>query len=518
MSSCRSATIHELARAPRWRWPATAALLGALLAAPALALEPRSLTEPDVLREPAQVTRVVDAFDGEAGGFDLHFTLGYQQRWKRASVLRETRDPSVSPSASTGIARVKVADYAENTSRLNVRADVGLFHDLAVIVRVPIVLSRSAELESGALAAPELEGLPGEPLASLPFRSPNRSGVEYLSLGVDWGVLNQWRDSVQPSLLIGAEARFSVSEPMRACGSTARGGDAGTVGCADPSDIDRDGQSGEFPIEVAPGRSAPLEGNFGSAPRKAGVSRGTTGLGLHAVISRRFSLTEPYVGFNVLYEVPHSDADFADVEPWSPGPPVRAGFSVGAEIMPWEVVEQFQRLSVDLRLSATYVSEGEDYSELFDVLGSAPGRAYRSPNFARYQANPDPASAGEFPSVVDVTSARVYPTGLTRVEAHGAYALRVTARWQAGRYVHFDLGGAFELTQRHFVSGVERCDPDVSTSIAQAGPCVAQSSGGRLALGAPNPSFRPEIDLPGRRFLVDTVRTVDAWLGATVMF
>jgi hypothetical protein len=189
---------------------------------------------------------------------------------------------------------------------------------------------------------------------------------------------------------------------------------------------------------------------------------------------------------------------------------------VGAEIMPWEVVEQFQRLSVDVRLTATYVSEGQDYSELFDALGSASGSSYRRPNFGAYRANPDPATLAEFPSVIDPDATRVFPTGITEVQAHGAYAMRVAARWQAGQYVHFDVGGALDLTQRHFITGKRRCDPSRAVSADTAGPCRSPASG-ELS-GAPYPSFRPEVDLPGRRFIVDTALEIDAWVGATVMF
>ena len=73
------------------------------------AAEPRSATEPDVLREPAAITRVVDAWD-ERGSIDLHFTLGYEHRWKRATLLRE-----LPVSATPGGATQRVASFAENT-------------------------------------------------------------------------------------------------------------------------------------------------------------------------------------------------------------------------------------------------------------------------------------------------------------------------------------------------------------------------------------------------------------------
>jgi hypothetical protein len=286
------------------------------------------------------------------------------------------------------------------------------------------------------------------------------------------------------------------------------------VRCAHPADINRDGVSGQFPSPVAPGRSESLEGNFPSQARTAGVSRGTTGLELHGAISRRFEQLEPYVGLGVLFELPSSDSDFGPDRPWKDGLSSRAGVSLGAEIMPWEVVEQFQRLSLDLRFTGTYSAAGRDYSELFDALGSSSSPAFRRPNFAGYGPSSDPAAPA---SVADPDSERVFETGISNVEAYGAYALRVLARWQAGRYVHFDVGGGWALTQRHVITLGSPCDPSRASDIEHAGPCVTQEPEPRV-LGAPDPSYRPELEQSGHRFIVDTASTVDAWLGATVMF
>ena len=471
-------------------------------------MEPRSLTEPDVLAQPAQVTDVVDAFDA-GGGVDLHFSLDYRHTWKRATISRETQDPAVLAAAANGIARVQIGKYAETTSRLDVKGEIGLYHDLALIVRLPIILSHRETLEGSAPPVGALDATVGDPLFGVPFSSPNRSGVEWLGVGVDWGILNQWRNDAQPTLLVGAEGRFSVSEPMHACDA---------VRCAYPSDIDRDGTSGEFETELEPGTVTSLEGNFPATPRRAGVSRGTTMLELHSWVSRRFRRLEPYMGVSALLEFANDDSDFGGKRPWNAGPPWRGAVSAGTEFIPWEAVEQFQRLSLDVRFTGTYHAGGDDYSELFDALGSAPSPSYRRPNFAGYRSNPDPGTATDFPSVVDPNSERIFATGITRVQAYGEYAVRLAGRLQAGEYVHFDIGGAFGLTERHGLTTALACDSARQASVAQAGPCLGSDGSGSAVLGAYNPRFRPEIDLPGRRFSVDTASTIDAWVGATVMF
>jgi hypothetical protein len=483
----------------------------------ARALEPLSVTEPDVLREPAEVTRVVDAWD-ERGGIDLHFTLGYSHNWKRGTILRETQNPEVDARAAQGTVRVPVAHVSENTSRLNVRAELGLYHDLALILRVPIVLSSSLTLDSRSAAAAALDGAPGVPLFAVPFRSPNRSGVEYVGVGVDWGILNQGRDGDSPSLLVGAEGRFTVSEPMHACGpEPVAEGETPSMRCRYPADINRNGMGGEFPVAV-PGGTRSLEGDLPGAARRAGVSRGTTGIDLHAAISRRFAYLEPYLTLGMLFELPTDASDFGAGDADSERPPLSGQFGAGAELVPWELVEQYQRLSIDLRVIGTYRTRGQDYSELFDVLGSSNASSYRRPNFAGYIANPDVDGQASVPSVVDSGSQRVFPAGLTEVEAHGSYALRLAARWQAGQYVHFDAGGALALIQSHFITLGAPCDPAHSPAPESAGPCAVSGALGPAVLGAPDPSYRPETDQPGRRFLVDTAHSIDAWVGATVMF
>src|SRR5687767_7209392 len=124
-----------------------AAFGGSFAPSVARADEPRKVTEPNVLREPAEVTQVVDAFDDD-DRFDLHLSLGYQHSWKAGKSRRET---SINQNGlTTGgytADSLNVAEYKETTSRLNTRADIGLYRDIALIIRVPIILANDRELE-----------------------------------------------------------------------------------------------------------------------------------------------------------------------------------------------------------------------------------------------------------------------------------------------------------------------------------------------------------------------------------
>ncbi|HTM45758.1 MAG TPA: hypothetical protein VL137_12430 [Polyangiaceae bacterium] len=477
--------------------------------------EPHRVGEPRVMREPAEFTNVIDAFDGD-DMFDLQFTLGYQHTWKNASIRRETT--SAQPQLSSGgytATNLEVAKYAETTSRLNMGLDLGIYHDIALKLRLPVILSNDRELTatggSGANQRINLQGLPGEQLFSLPMTSPTRSGLEYLAVGIDFGLLNQWRDETKPTWVLGLEGRFSVSEPMHACNAHPA---AGQVECAEPSDINRNGAS-----------DGPFEGTF-SGSRAAGVSRGTTGLELHTYLSKRVNYIEPYGGISALFEFQNGSSDYgaADLKGSLVNhPPLQGSMIFGMEIVPWEVLDRFQKLSVDVRFAGTYRSEGRDYSELFDALGSSTAHSLRDPAYAQYMTNPaNPTGADpNLPrSIVSPASQKVYTNGITDTQQYGTYSLGTGVTMQAAEYVKFGVGGGLTWAQGHVLTFDQPCNPDFSNDLGAAGPCRGGSGafGGYTATGIPNPDYRPVIDTPGRRFRVADSTAFDAWLNATVMF
>ena len=497
---------------------------GLLLTSLAAAEEPRKVSEPSVLREPSEVVQVVDAFD-EGDLFDLHLSLGYQSTWTSAKILRETSLTDAGFSDG-GYARsnLNVAEYEQRVSRLNTRADIGLFRDIALIIRMPIILSDDRELRglSGSEKKQSftLQGAPGEQLFRLPFKSPTRSGIEYLAIGLDAAPMNQARDATKPTWLIGIEGRFDVGEPMRACSksrsavnvSTSVSEQVAQQECAHPSDVNRNGVGGEYPISEP--EADVLEGTF-SGGRKPGVSRGVTALELHTIVSRRVKYIEPYGGFRALFEFQNSGSDYGSTDLKGSlvnHPPLRGTMVFGLNVIPWEVRDAFQRLNFDVRFTGTYVSEGRDYSELFDALGTSDAASIRSPHFAEFQQ-------GATASVANPNSQKVYFTGLTDVQQHGVYTLSTSLSWQAGEFVKFNVGGSYTISQAHFISFDQACNPDFAGDLNKAGPCRGTKSDGTpSASGIPNPNYRKSINDPGRRFKVSDSHNLDAWVNASVMF
>jgi hypothetical protein len=114
----------------------------------------------------------------------------------------------------------------------------------------------------------------------------------------------------------------------------------------------------------------------------------------------------------------------------------------------------------------------------------------------------------------------VYFTGLTDVQQHGVYTLSGSLNWQVGEFVKFNLGGSYTITQSHFITFDQACNPDFTKDLSKAGPCKGTKAGTNttVASGIPNPNYRKAINDPGHRFKVSDSNDFDAWVNATVMF
>jgi len=452
--------------------------------------EPIAATEPRLLDETAEVTAVADAFDRD-NPFDLHIYAAFIQRWKRADIHRETSLNQPGLSSGGFVANTEnVARFSEDTSILDVGADIGLFRDLALVIRMPIVLSDSrmlGDLDGSSKNPQRLQDPTGAALFNVPFQSPTRSGLDYLAVGLDWAPSNQQRDRTKPTWVIGVEGRFPIGDPLHACNAAASG-------CPVPSD-------------------------HSQLSRKPGVSRAMWGADVKTIISKRYGYVEPYTGFEALFEVPRSDSDMgtavnpSDIKGELVSlPPIVGTFTLGMEWIPWERREAFQRLVFDVRVQGIYNSPGREYSELFDALGSSNAPTLTQANAGGYTAGP---SGG---SVRDTTAPPVFFTGITDQAAYGAFAAQLNVVWQAGEYVKFGVGGGVRFNQSHSITAADPCNPGYTATVATAGPCTVSNNGTTTVTGIPDPNYRAIIDTPGRRFSVDNTVIGNFNVSATLMF
>ncbi len=455
--------------------------------------EPLAPGEPRLMSETAEVTSVVDAFD-DNDPFDLNLLIGFTQSWKTAHIRRETALSQAGLSTGNFVAATEnIATYNQSISTLNLGADVGIYKDLALIFRLPFILADNRSLGdlNGSSALPQLLADPaGGQLFHVPFKSPTRSGIDYMSFGIDWSIFNQQRDWTKPTWMVGLSGRLGVGTPLHAC-------DAGASKCIDPTNPN------------GPGRDP-------------GISRAMDGVEFHTVFSRRYGYVEPYAGFSFLAEFAQQDSDFGETNNASGAllnhPPYLGTFTAGVEVVPWERRERFQRIVGDLRIAGTYHSAGREYTELFDALGSSNAASLRSPNPTGYTngvANPtngNPSASNPYQGVPF--------TGITDQAAYGSMTLNGSATWQAGEYIKFVLGLGITFNQNHLITAADACNPNLgNVDIGAAGPCRSVQSGNLATpTGLPNPNHRDIIDLPGNRFSADDTTIVDLMLSGVVMF
>ena len=448
--------------------------------------EPVAASEPRLLSETAEVTSVVDAFDKD-DPFDLHLTVGFTQSWKTANIRRETQ--LFQPGLTTGnfVARTEnVAKFSQSMSVLNVGADVGIYKDLALVVRLPIILSDArslGDLDGSSNNPQRLQDPSGGQLFKVPFNSPTRSGIDWFSVGLGYAILNQQRDFTKPTWVVGVEGRFGIGPSLHACNNDA------AVQCPDP---------------VVP-----------TANRDPGISRGMNAIGAHTVFSKRYGYVEPYTGFWFLAEFAQNRGDFGATSDLKGAlvnhPPLQGSYAMGIEVIPYEHREQFQRLIGDFRVTGSYHSPGREYSELFDALGTSQASSLRNPNPGSYMAGPGG-------SIVDPNAQKAYFSGITDQQAYGSVGATASATWQAGEYIKFQAGLGLVFNQSHLVTTADACNPDFKDQLGAAGPCHKIGPVGGDITGIPNPNHRPTIDLPGRRFSVDDTMIVNLWVTGVVMF
>ncbi|HVJ94894.1 MAG TPA: hypothetical protein VM580_34165 [Labilithrix sp.] len=463
----------------------------ATFASKAAADEPFAAKHSRLLRETGENTTVIDAFDKD-DPFDANLLLTLRQSWKSANIRRESN--LAQPGLSTGgftAANENVAAYRQSRTVLDIGADIGIFRDLALSLRLPLILADTRELQDldGSSRNPErLQDPTGAQLFSVPFKSPTRSGVDWFSVALNYAIFNQTRDASKPTWVIGAEGRFAVGSRLHACN------DGAQIKCPDPA-------------------------NPNGPSRDPGISRGMNAIIAHSLFSRRIGYVEPYTGFRMQVELPQSNSDFGATSDLKGSllnrPPLVGTFMAGMEVFPWENREAFQRVGLDFKVHGSYHSPGRDYSELFDALGSSSAASLRTPNPSAYRAGAD-----GFTSVADPNAPKVYFTGITDQHAFGSFGGSFGVTWQAGEYVKFTAGTGFTYVQSHLITTADPCNPAFKSDAGASGPCRtgAQTAGGGSTTGIPNPNHRPVIDTPGRRFSVDDTFVVDLWLSGVVMF
>jgi hypothetical protein len=364
-----------------------------------------------LLAQPHSYTNVLDAFDGDDLP-DISVSLAFRRTHSFYNIARET----------TAAAQYRQVARAEQlTNGMSLELASGIYRDLMVLVRLPILLSDKRKLSQPPDAdrlAPEIERENASDLATAHGDAPlflhnnqsaTRSGIPGIELAAAWGVTNQYRTAYLPTWVVMLESKLGFGSVLKPC--------------------------------------------LSNAPCEAGVSRGTVTLALDSRWSYRYSWLEPYLGLRYMLEwatqasgrfTPDGVPDDVDTSM-----PRSLDLTLGAAVMAWEDRARFQRISVDVRGQAAYSSSGRDYSPLFDALGTSSS-----------------SQLGAAARGTDIVPFR----GLTQVDAYAQLRAELALAAQAARYVQFRLGMSLMHMTPHLLTGAAAC------ATSAASPCDGQKN------------------------------------------
>ena len=314
----------------------------------------------------AELTRVASSFDPDRP-FGFHLDVGWMHQRERTKLVREAYQNGDSQD-------VAELSYERTEDRLTGDLHVGLYRDLEFRVQVPFVLRmdqawgypsgttdenstlhNNCVAPSGQLLDPACatNGTGATPVFTVPANS-YRGGVGNMTFGLAWAAFQQRRDDAGPTWILA------------------------------------------FDYE------APTAPRWEPELRSSADARGAVGDKVHhftfsTAFSRKLGAAEPY--FRLHYTLPVRAADgFNNCEhldklgapqncggaDWSAAesaitPPHRAGFTAGAEFLPWEDAKAQQRFALDVRTDVTWYSPGRYYGPLTD-LG---GKLYKSQDYVK---------------------------------------------------------------------------------------------------------------------------------------
>ncbi len=451
-----------------------------------LSLVPRASADEDddlvLLSETIEYTDVADAAD-ENDPFDFNLTFGYRFTSWSGDLQRETFDVP-SGTGDAGLRRQTFGAFEHTQHVLDLGIEFGIFRDFSLRVGMPVVLSDNRSLSVNddfdnivEAGSPE-DWRDGSGDGN--FTSPTRSGLDYLTLGLVWGAMNQHRNHDEPTWIFMGQARFPIGQLLTPC---------------------RDD-------------GAPCPGIDGISSG-AGLSDGTIGARFETRLSRRFRYFETYGGLGAEVFLPTRSDDLFEPGGDREGyqhvrPPILGEFDVGVTLIPWENRESHQRVGIDVRLEAQYRSKGRDFTPLFDALGRS--------SLADTVVCPDGTipPAGGSCSFPDGTETEFY--GLTAVSAHGNVGGRLGLEVLAAEYVRFSLASNFIYRAAHIITDDDQCNAGTDGESDSARVCAGPAPAPANSNGSPNPHYRAEIDRPGNRFTMAGSWRVDVMFSATAQF
>lgn len=304
------------------------------------------------------VTDVADAFDTEGAHpapFEIFLGTDVEAQWAQGTLTREPIDrpgfdnPGCSEATPRGCLPLDELAWTRQTLTQTVSAQIGLYHDLALTLELPIIHRDILKFDyaPGVDAATSTVDT-GDPATSLFAHdfAAYHGGLGAMGLGVRWGPFNDQRDTSKPNLVV----YFKWLNPATAHTNRLRG----TTSASSPGAVG-DGMHR-------------LIGGMAFSKRLAHF-----GLGDAETRGVRRGWAEPYMELSYAFPIAAPGRTVDALSPAKAGafaarPSQIARFSVGTELIPYEDLQEGRRISIDLGLRGAYVSDGRNYTILSDAL------------------------------------------------------------------------------------------------------------------------------------------------------
>jgi hypothetical protein len=196
-------------------------------------------------------------------------------------------------------------------------------------------------------------------------------------------------------------------------------------------------------------------------------------------------IVEPYLMFNGTLRVADPTGPFKHlvVTQTRVAPGHSMAFAMGAEFSPWGAPgESGSPLRVDIRAMADFITDGRQFSELFDALGTSecsPADQCNQTLYTRTRFDEDPKRTD----------------GLTDVEQHGRVGGQLSVTYDAHQNLSIRALGAYFFTMSHFITYADAGkDLDGQGNVRWAN---------RLGQNEFNPFYNHSYDDFGKRFRVE---------------
>lgn len=449
-------------------------------------------------------TRVMTAVEKDSPLPELWLGVGFEHIRKSAKINREWVQRDQATNEPLLAQDVGDLDFSEYQHRLNLDLRVGIFRDLEVHIRAPIILAYSSEIsfQPNAEATSTIFGNDVNannpnfdyryPITEVPA-SRTRGGFGDMTFGLSWSPLNDLKDEAYPTLTF-------TGDIIAPTGSR-----------RDPSD------------------PASLPDTDG----RGGMGEGQTVFDLSMGLSKRMRvgtpLLDPYVVFGARLPIATAAQKELGMQP-----AVSGRVTVGSELVVHENIKAKQRYALDLSFGLRYVGIGRTYSELSDYLpnfdqtkvpgnrtmGNLPIDAVTYDDYA----NPDNYATQVAGAECGIRTG--VPCGeLNRVDEHLEMKGTVAAHIQPSEWITFRAGVSVGFVSDHLITAEkvgEDLDPASASNQSCGGidaPCVgrvnAQNSQG---VDERSEYYDPRYDQPGRRLRAENIFTLTAFATLAATF